>query len=227
MIPRISVVIPTLNEAETISQAVCRAKALEPCEIIVADGGSCDQTARLARTAGCTVIESPPGRGIQLNRGAEQAAGDTLLFLHADNWLDPAAPAQIAKVLADPKIGGGGFRQRIDASHAVYRLLERGNALRATARSLFYGDQGIFVRSETFHRLGGFADVQLMEDVIFSRKLRRQSRMVLLPGPIHVSPRRWQQHGVVRQTLRNWMLVTALTLRVPPDRLARFYPMHG
>lgn len=224
--PRISIVIPTLNEEGHIAQAVARARALEPHEVIVADGRSTDATFDAARQAGAQVVLSPPGRGTQLNAGAQRATGDVLLFLHADNWLVPQAAAQIAHLMGNPQVSGGGFFQRIDAPEPIYRLIEQGNALRARTMRLFYGDQAIFIRRDVFHQVGGFPNVPLMEDVLLSRRLRRH-RMVLLPGPLHVSARRWKRHGVLRQTLRNWMLVGALTAGASPERLARFYPHHA
>ena len=98
---------------------------------------------------------------------------------------------------------------------------------RAAWRGLPYGDQGIFVRRALFDRIGGFPETRLMEDLLFGKALRRVGRPILLPGPIHVSARRWQRHGVVRQTLRNWALLTARSFGAPPDRLARYYPPHG
>ena len=222
----VSIVIPALNEAAHIAEAVRRAWQTSPAEVIVVDGGSADRTAELAQAAGAAVIVSAAGRARQQNAGARQARGDVLLFLHADCWLAPEAIRQIAEALADPQVECGAFRQRIEAEGRLFRWLERGNAWRARRRGMPYGDQGIFVRRATFEALGGFPEVRLMEDVMLMRLLRRRSRPVLLPGPIYVSPRRWQKHGVLRQTARNWLLLTAFRLGVPPDWLAAFYAPH-
>jgi hypothetical protein len=149
-----------------------------------------------------------------------------LLFLHADCWLAPDAHLQLVEALFDERTLGGAFRQRIEARGLIYRLIERGNAMRVRIRKLPFGDQGIFVRRGIFQELGGFPDVPLMEDVLLMRKLRRLSRIPLLPGPLHVSARRWQKHGPVRQTLRNWSILTAEQLGASPDRLADFYAPH-
>lgn len=223
----ISIIIPALNEAERIAFAVERALALVPEEVLVVDGGSDDETAVLAERAGGSVIASARGRAVQQNRGAEAARGNVLLFLHADTWLEPGALNQIDGVLAQPNVVGGAFRQRIEAEGWLYRMLERGNAARVQLLKSAYGDQGIFVRRGVFEAVGRFAEVPLMEDVLLSRALRRRGRLALLPGPLHVSARRWQRHGIIRQTLRNWTLVTAHRLGVSTGRLARFYPSHG
>jgi len=222
---RLSIVIPTLNETARIEQTIRKSSALQPHEVIVADGQSQDGTGELAQSAGATVVTSEPGRGRQLNAGARAASGDVLLFLHADCWLEPPAAEQIETALQNETVVGGAFRQRIDHDRRVFRWLERGNTARARWRRMPYGDQGIFVRRSAFEAVGGFAEVRLMEDVLLMREFRRRRwRMELLPGPIHVDPRRWLKHGVFRQTIRNWTLLTGLTLGVSPDRLAEFYP---
>jgi rSAM/selenodomain-associated transferase 2 len=223
---RISVIIPALNEALNIGRAVERATALNPHEIIAADGGSDDGTADLARAAGATVIDAPRGRARQQNAAAAIATGDVLLFLHADCWLAPDSLDQIAAVFRDERILGGAFRHRIEARGVLFRLIERGDSLRVRMFKLPYGDQGIFLRRETFEQLGGFPEVRLMEDVLLMRKLRRVSRIPLLPGPLYTDARRWQRHGVIRQTLRNWSILTAERLGVAPDRLANLYAPH-
>ena len=221
---RLSIVIPTLNEAAGIQQNIQRDWELRPHEVIVADGHSDDGTADLARSSGATVVTSERGRGRQLNAGARAATGDVLLFLHADCWLEPSSSEQIEAALKNDAVIGGAFRQRIDHDRKIFRWLEWGNAFRVRWRHLPFGDQGIFVRRSAFESAGGFAEVRLMEDVLLMREFRRRRwRMELLPGPIHVDPRRWLKHGVVRQTLRNWTLLTGLRLGISPDRLAEFY----
>ena len=224
---RISIIVPALNEAASIAAAVESASASRPHEILVVDGGSTDETPALAQEAGATVLGAMRGRGIQQNAGAGHATGDVLLFLHADTHLAADGCRQIEAALRDPRVLCGAFRQHIDAGQRRYRLLERGNAWRVRWLGLPYGDQGIFVRRSTFDQLGGFPEVPFMEDWLLMRRLRRLAWPVLLPGPLHVSARRWQRHGVLRQTLRNWCLTAAATAGVSPQRLARFYAPHA
>jgi len=223
----ISIIIPTLDESTAIASAVERAWATQPLEVLVVDGGSRDATCDIARQRGAQVIESTCGRARQQNVGAQQAQGDVLLFLHADNWLADDGLRQIAEALSDPSILSGAFRQRIDASGWIYRAIERGNAYRAGRYGLPYGDQGIFVRRHAFEAVDRFPEVRLMEDLLLTRRLRRLAKPVLLPGPLWVSARRWQKNGVVRQTLRNWSLLLAERLGAKPDTLARYYPSHS
>ena len=219
-----SVIIPVLNEEATIAEAIERAWSAGAGEVIVCDGGSRDATVRRAAALPCRLIHSSPGRAVQQNAAAAAAVGDVLVFLHADCWLEPGGLEPIAAGLADGRTAGGAFRQRIDAAGLIYRLLERGNACRVRWLRLPYGDQGIFVRRDVFESLGRFPQIPLMEDVRFMRAFRRRWRPLLLPGPLHVSARRWQRSGPIRQTLRNWSLLAAEACGVPPDRLQRYYP---
>ena len=223
---KISVIIPAINESAWIERAVSRAWEAGAGEVLVVDGGSSDDTVELARRQGAQVFHSERGRAIQQNLGAQHASGAVFLFLHADNWLEPQVCSQIREILRNQGVLGGAFCQEIDAPQRSYRWLEWGNALRVRLRGLAYGDQAIFMRAEVFQQLGGFPPVKLMEDLLLMRQFRRLAEPVLLPGPVHVHPRRWERRGVVRQTLCNWSLISAQLLGVAPDRLAKFYPSH-
>jgi rSAM/selenodomain-associated transferase 2 len=224
---RLSVIIPTLNEADHVARAIASAWSCGAMEVIVADGASCDDTTIIAERQAARVVRAPRGRALQQNAGAREAHGDLLLFLHADNRLDEACGPQIARAAAGRDFVAAAFRQRIDAQGWMYRLLEWGNAARARHLEQPYGDQGLLIRRDAFERLGGFPEVALMEDVLLVRKVRKIGKVLLLRGPLHVSGRRWQRHGVIRQTLRNWTLLAALSLGASPDALARFYRPHG
>jgi rSAM/selenodomain-associated transferase 2 len=223
-LPTISVIIPTLNEEACLAATLESLAHDRPSEVIVVDGGSTDATVDMARPF-ARLIESPRGRATQQNAGAAAAAGDLLLFLHADCRLAPGWQAAARRAARRPGFVAGAFRMRIGSGDWVYRAIERGGDLRVRWLGLPYGDQGIFLWRRTFERLGGFPVVRLMEDLLFMRRVRQFGRVVLAPHLIHISPRRWQQAGVVRQTVRNWTL-TALALLggVHPNRLAPYYP---
>jgi len=223
---RISVVIPAINEALSIQRAIKSVQEAGFDEILVADGGSEDETPQIAVRCGASVVHGERGRAVQQNLGAQHVTGNVLLFLHADNWLAPEAGQQLRDCLSNPRVLGGAFEQQIEASGMLFRLLERGNAARVRLQNMAYGDQAIFMRRETFDQLGGFPEVQLMEDLLLMRAFRKFSKPSLLPGPVHVHPRRWQQRGLVQQTLKNWSLILGERFGVSPDRLARFYPSH-
>ena len=226
MLAKLSIIIPTLNEQQRIETALESALATNPHEVIVADGGSTDDTLMLVGRHNCRIVECPRGRAVQQNRGASTATGDVLLFLHADCEVHPESGVQIAEALKDQNVVAGAFWQRIPASGILFRWLERGNAARVHWRKLPYGDQGIFVRRDVFNELNGFPNEPLMEDLLLMRRIRKKGKVVLLDGPLTVCPRRWQKHGVIRQTIRNWSLLTAARMGVPLDRLARLYRPH-
>jgi rSAM/selenodomain-associated transferase 2 len=222
----ISIIIPVINEAPSISSAIERAWAAGADEVIVVDGGSDDATVEIANGGHCQIVTGPPGRGSQMNRGASVAgAKHLLLFLHADCWLETGVCDQIRSAAQHENFWGG-FHQRIENPAAKYRWLERGNAARVRWQGLVYGDQGMFVSAELFHQVGGFPAQPLMEDFDISRRLTRIVSPALLPGPIHVSARRWKENGVLRQTFRNWTLSTAYRCGVSAERLSHRYRRH-
>ncbi len=221
--PTVSIIIPVLNEEVRIADCINQARVLAPVEVIVVDGGSTDRTLELASRAD-RVLPSARGRATQMNTGAAAATGEVLLFLHADCWLEPAGMAEIRSTLGSrPEVVGGCFRQILDHAGWVYRGLEWGNASRVRWPGWIYGDQGLFVRRSVFEALGGFPVLPLMEDLYFSKSLRQAGRLALLGPHLHVSTRRWEQTGPIRQTLRNWWFILAAHLGTPLDELARQY----
>ena len=217
---RFSVVIPTLNEASTIEEALRRVRRLAPYELIIADGGSSDGTLDLARPA-ATVVSARRGRGSQMNAGAAQATGDTLIFLHADVRLPSNALAVIEAALRDPAVAGGYFRVRFGREPHETFVAALCHVLRRAG--IVFGDAVIVVRREAFTRVGGFRDYPIMEDVNIVSRLRRVGRMVELPESVVASTRRWQ-HGRRWHSYASWAAVLSLYgLRVSPQWLGRFY----
>ena len=219
----VSIIIPVLQEEARIVDCIDRARALGPVEVIVVDGGSSDRTRELASDAD-QVLSSPRGRASQMNAGAAAASGEVLLFLHADCWLEPEGLLEMQSTLASfPDVVAGAFRQILDHPGWVYRGLEWGNASRVRWPGWIYGDQGLFVRRSVFEALDGFPSLPLMEDLYFSKSLRKTGQLALLGRHLHVSTRRWEQTGPIRQTLRNWRFILAAHLGTPLDQLARQY----
>ncbi len=219
----LSVIVPTLDEAEALPAALAAARQPGVTEIIVVDGGSRDGTLALARTLADRVLETARGRARQMNAGAAVARGDVLLFLHADTRL-PAGYAQaVARALADPRVVGGRFDVRLDATGLAYRVVGRLISVRSRVTRVATGDQAIFVRRAVFARLGGYPAVPLMEDVALSRALKRAGRVACLGETVVTSARRWQRHGVARTVLLMWALRAAYYAGVSPARLARIY----
>lgn len=220
---RISIIIPTLNEAAGITTALDSANRGHDVEVIVVDGGSSDGTVDVASSHTARVLTSPPGRARQMNAGAAEATGEFLLFLHADTRLPAKFDEHVRRVLARPGTAAGAFKLHIDGSSRGLRLIERATHWRSQLLKAPYGDQAIFVRAELFHEIGGFPDMAIMEDLELIRRLRRRGRIVIAPAAVITSPRRWLTLGVFQATLTNLALVAAYYMGVPPSRLARWY----
>ncbi|MGI9012798.1 MAG: TIGR04283 family arsenosugar biosynthesis glycosyltransferase [Phycisphaerales bacterium] len=200
----LSVVIPALNEAACIHNAVSSALHDQSVhEVVVVDGGSCDDTWQVATRAGARVVRSQPGRGIQLQAGATAATGDSLLFLHADTVLPHNYASMVDQTLADPACAAGAFTLRIDARGWQYRVIERGVAWRSGHLHMPYGDQAIFLRRETLQSVGGIQPLPTLEDFHLIRSLRRMGSIRILDAAVTTSSRRWERDGIVRTTLKN------------------------
>jgi rSAM/selenodomain-associated transferase 2 len=221
---KVSIVIPALNEEGCIAETVRSLRQERPHEILVVDGGSSDATRERAAAAD-TVLVGPRGRAAQMNQGAAHASGDVLLFLHADCTLEEGALASVRRALGRPGVIAGCFHMRVKAGGMLYRLIDFCATARVWVAGIVYGDQGLFLRRETFVSAGGFPPLGLMEDVFLSLELRKHGRIVVVPPRVFVSPRRWQRQGLVRQTLRNWTLTALAAAGVHPDRLAAHYPV--
>jgi rSAM/selenodomain-associated transferase 2 len=216
---RVSIIIPAVDEAGFIGEAVRLARAGRSAEIIVVDGGSADGTAAIAEAEGARVIRTGRGRARQQNAGAAEATGDALLFLHADTQLPANAAARAADALSDARVALGAFSLGFDRSDWGTRLLVFGADLRMRLLRLPYGDQALFLRRETFGRLGGFRDIPIMEDVCLVRRAKRLGRVVVLPERVRTSPRAYDRYGLIRNMLWNWRATSLFALGVGPEKL--------
>ena len=219
---RLSIVIPTLNEAEQIA-ATLAAAAAPGVEVLVADGGSADATVELARAAGAHVISANRGRARQMNAGAAAASGEVLLFLHADTRLPPGFDAAVATALADPAVVGGRFDVRLEPSTLWLDLVAALINRRSRWSRIGTGDQALFVRRAVFEAMGGFPDLPLMEDLAFSIALKRRGGIACLRQTVATSSRRWLRDGPLRTVLLMWWLRFLFWCGVPAERLKRRY----
>jgi rSAM/selenodomain-associated transferase 2 len=221
--PRLSVIIPTLNEAKNLPRAVMSARLARNAEVVVADGGSVDGTVSVAQGLGVRVVRCEKGRAAQMNVGAEAATGEMLVFCHADTRLPPGYDTQVRRLLPQDRAAGGAFRIAIDDARPALTFLAASINARSLIRRTPYGDQAFFVARNLFRRMGGFRDMPLMEDYEFITRLRRHGRIVIAPGTVLTSARRWRTLGVVRATLTNHAIVAAYRLGLSPQRLALWY----
>jgi len=220
----IGIVVPLLNEGNTLRYFLSRLCDVSHarCPVVIVDGGSSDDSARIARKFFHTETTSAPNRGKQLNHGARCLLTDVLLFLHADSELPRGFDFYIRRSLTDPKVVGGCFRLEFDVPHPLLRFYSW--FTRFSGRFLHFGDQGFFIRRDVFCRMGGFSPLPFLEDVDFLRRLRRYGNFVTLSVPVRTSARRFLQHGMVRQQLANIVLVALFELGVSAERLAAAYP---
>jgi rSAM/selenodomain-associated transferase 2 len=223
-VTRLSIIVPVLDEAETIAAQL---DALAPlrargAEVIVVDGGSRDGTLALADTRADRVLAAPRGRASQMNAGASAAACGILLFLHADTSLPPEADRLIGDALAGRPVWGR-FDVRIEGTHPLLSLVAGLMNRRSRLTGIATGDQGIFVTREAFTTVGGYPDIPLMEDIVLSRRLKSLSRPACLAERVTTSGRRWQQHGVLRTILTMWRLRLLFFLGADPQDLASAY----
>jgi rSAM/selenodomain-associated transferase 2 len=218
--PKLSVVIPVLDEARLIGAALACLAPLRDRghEVIVADGGSEDGTRERAAPLADMVIVAPRGRARQMNAGAAAASGDALVFLHADTRLPARADDLIFHSLE--KFSWGRFDVRIEGAHPLLRVVAFAMNLRSRLTGIATGDQAIFVRRQAFP---GFPEIPLMEDIGFSKAMKRQSPPACLREKAATSGRRWDEQGVLRTMFLMWRLRLAYFLGAAPDELARRY----
>lgn len=220
---RVSVVVPTLNEAGTIGQTLTRIRQAGQCELIVVDGGSGDDTLEIVRKSADRVLSAQRGRAYQMNAGARVATGATLLFLHADTLPPPGFPHLIEQALIDPDVVGGRFDVDLDAPGWPFRMIGALMNFRSRLTHIATGDQGIFVRRETFKSIGGYPEWDIMEDLELSRQLKRAGKVACLRNRVQTSARRWQKHGVAKTILIMWGLRLCHFFGIRPAALKTFY----
>jgi rSAM/selenodomain-associated transferase 2 len=224
----LSIIVPTLNEAAGIGAALAALQPLRALghEVVVVDGGSGDGTPDLAAPLADRVANAPRGRASQMNAGARLAAGDVLLFLHADTRLPPRADRLVLDGLAGSGRAWGRFDVYIDGRHRLLRLVAALMNVRSRMSGIATGDQAIFVRRDAFVSVGGFPELPLMEDIAFSAALKRVSRPLCLHERVLTSGRRWESRGVMRTIALMWWLRLRYFLGASPERLAEIYRHH-
>ena len=217
----ISIIIPTLNEAETLQHTLGSLFASidqSRVEVIVSDGGSTDDTLTISNQFPCQIVTGNPGRARQMHHATHQAKGDWLLFLHADCYL----PTDWQLAVRQTKHWGF-FPARLSGKHWLLRIIEAAMVWRSRITRVGTGDQGLFFQRDFYQQLGGFADIPIMEDIAMSKQARRQARPTIANSHIVTSSRRWDQNGICRTVLQMWSLRLAYWLGAKPERLHRFY----
>jgi len=219
---QLSIIIPALDEADTITVLLQQLQPLRKRghEVILVDGGSTDETVTMAEPLVDRLMVTPAGRAGQLNAGASAAHGQVLWFVHADSRIPDRADELIVKSLSHK---WGYFNIRLSGNRKLLRIVERLMNLRSRLTGIATGDQGIFVLRAAFERIGGYADLPLMEDIDLSKRLKCEQWPICLRQTLVTSSRRWEQNGIVRTILLMWSLRLAWYLGVPAKRLVTRY----
>jgi len=227
--PLVSLIIPVLNDTAALADLLPTLPASPDVEIIVVNGGAADSAlgSLTSQYRHVSLLSSPAGRGRQMNAGALSARGRWFLFLHADTRLPPEFPNELRRVDRNPAIAGGSFRFQLESDAWQARVIERAVRWRVRWLGLAYGDQGLFVRHDAFHRLGGYREWPLMEDVDLIRRLRRVGRLHHSLVPAITSARRWQQDGWWRRSIQNVVCQLLFFAGVSPARVAGWYVRTG
>ena len=221
--PAISIIIPTLNEAESIAKTIKSAQTGTGIEIIVADGKSSDGTGEMAEELGARLLTITGGRAKQVNGGAEAARSDVLLFLHGDTCLPAGFDKYVLDLLTVPGTVAGAFALSIDGPETGLRIIEKLANFRSRFLQMPYGDQTIFLRASLFRSIGGFPEIPIMEDFVFMQRVKKEGRVVIAPIAVTTSSRRWEELGILKTTLINQVVLLAYFFGFSPERLARWY----
>jgi rSAM/selenodomain-associated transferase 2 len=225
--PAISIIIPVLHETERINETIALLRGSDygrEAEIIAVDGDAAGSTISVISDGSVRRIISARGRAVQMNRGAEAASGDILLFLHADTLLPPHALSLIRRAMKDGRSVAGAFDLGFDTKRTIFRVTEKYVFLRTRLTKIPFGDQAIFIRRDYFRNLGGYREIPVMEDVDLMKRIRKKGdRIRIIPVKVSTSPRRYEREGILSCTFRNWVLQALFAMGVPPERLAKRY----
>jgi len=226
-----SIIIPVLNEAASVNSIIDHIHSLKgdvQKEIIVVDGDPEGLTLKAISRDDIGKLRSSTGRAIQMNEGAKKAKGNILLFLHADTALPLDALRLIATAMQDKQYVAGAFDLGIRSGRFIFRVIESVASLRSRLTGIPFGDQAIFMSKDYFDEIGGYKDIPIMEDVeIMERIRKRGDRIFIISKKVSTSSRRWEQEGILRCTLRNWLLQALYFIGVSPRKLSKFYRHKG
>lgn len=226
----LSVILPVLNEIERINPAIDHLKKLPfdgHIEIIVVDGHPAGTTLNQIKDSDIIKVSSLPGRGTQMNAGADKATGKNLLFLHCDTLLPNDALNAVCHMLNHHHKDAAAFDLRINHPGFFFRIIEKTASLRSRLTKIPYGDQAISIKQAIFFSIGGFKEMPIMEDVDLMRRINKQGYKIgFLNTPVSTSARRWVKEGLFYGTMRNWTIILLFLFGVSPEKLARFYRRH-
>ncbi|HID36175.1 MAG TPA: glycosyltransferase [Ghiorsea sp.] len=218
----LAIVIPVFNEGKVLPAALKSLQELAVDELIFVDGGSVDNTVSLIQDAGFVCLQSEAGRAKQMNFGTQNTTSDIILYLHIDTTLSSSNILSIKKTY-NQGYKSGRFNISLSNKSITYRIISYFINYRSCLTKVSTGDQGIFVTREAFAAVGGYPDIPLMEDVLFTKQLRRIGKVACLKDVLVTSSRRWEEHGVFSTVWLMWKLRFLFWLGVSPSKLAKMY----
>ena len=223
----LSIVIPVCNERENLKELAVHLKHEAAfAEIIVVDGGSTDGGPLLAEGFADVVLQTHPGRAVQMNAGADIAQADYLLFLHADTRLPKAFEASFTHWLSTQPVWGF-FPVKLSGKHWMFRVIEKAINVRSSITYGASGDQAICVQKRCFDKVGAYEQIPLMEDLSLSKRLSKLCRPKCFQQPVMTSSRRWEQQGMLKTIFLMWHIRLCYHLGVAPEKLASWYRAYG
>ncbi len=224
---KISIIIPVLNEEKKIKNtltAILNNSNKDQIEIIIIDGGSTDETVKIVQSMGITIYISPQkGRANQMNFGASKATGNIFLFFHGDTIIPPNFPNIIREILGKSTIVAGAFLLKINSKNKALKFIEIMANWRSYLFSLPYGDQGIFLKRSIFEQIGGFQNLEIMEDFDLIQRLKKLGKIRIAEASVITCDRRWQKLGILKTTLINQLVIMGYYSGISPKKLNQFY----
>ena len=220
----LSIIIPTLNEANQIKQCLSRLQTLRQLghEVIIVDGGSTDDTVSLVSHLCDQVCLSQPSRSIQMNHGVKVATGECFVFLHADTVL-PDNILDYFSSINNIKSKWGRFDISLSGRNCLFRIIESCMNSRSSFTGIVTGDQVMFVGDELFTRVGGYPEIALMEDIAISSLLIKFSKPIRIREKVISSSRRWEKNGIVKTIMKMWLLRLLYFFDYDTNKLAKLY----
>jgi len=219
----VAIIVPVYNEEQQLKRNVQAFINLKADELIFVDGGSTDESVLFLQQSGVTCVASKPGRAIQMNLGSYIAKSDILVFIHVDTAISKSNIKAIRELFCQSEVVGGRFDVRLSGSHPAFRMIETMINLRSRLSKISTGDQVQFVSRSVFESMHGFADMPLLEDVEFSKRLKKVGRIACLSERVVTSSRRWELHGIIRTVWLMWNIRLLYWLGVSPEKLAKIY----
>lgn len=219
----LAIVVPVFNEEAVLPEWIVKAQQWGADELIVVDGGSTDHTCRLLADSHIRWISSILGRAAQMNAGFQECKSDIILFIHSDTIINSSHLLAVKQAMQDKSVVGGRFDVRLSGDGFAFRVIAYFINLRSRLSGISTGDQCQFVRRSVFERMGGFPEQALMEDIEFSKRLKRYGKIACLRQKVVTSSRRWESHGIIRTVLLMWKLRFLYWLGVSPEKLAQAY----